>query len=293
MRQVNYDPKFTPVQNYVLHHKEPSRATREAHLRLFYVSRGEKRKRLLDTVTKDHFHFLERMIGFRAKKYGIAPFSAAYLDLESVALEELLAALGDFDIKRGIRFTTYFEQRCETRFNQHYWSSYAYRIPENVKKDIRTLKEAQTCKEDYPSLAKATGFDVSKIALLIACNKRAVSLDAPVAEDSDVLLRDTIPGQSFDEAYEKHEDDYAASTAAETLNLRLAEALKSQDTRSKFVIRAYYGFESYPQSLTEIGKQLGVSKQRVSVIRNKTLKQLRNDPNLRELHTQTAGNFSV
>lgn len=96
-----------------------------------------------------------------------------------------------------------------------------------------------------------------------------IALDAPVqATDNDKTYRDILP------------DPLAADPAAEAggqdAGSRIRQALSNLTDRERHIIVRYYGLHGeVPQTLDEIGETLGITRERVRQIRNKSLKVLR------------------
>jgi RNA polymerase primary sigma factor len=99
-----------------------------------------------------------------------------------------------------------------------------------------------------------------------AAARASTSLDQPCGEQGDALFGDLVAG----------EGPLPEERVEDTLrNEALAEALAILDERERTVIVLRYGlYESEPKTLHEIGRRLGVSRERVRQLETKALKRL-------------------
>ena len=118
-------------------------------------------------------------------------------------------------------------------------------------------------------LAEDLEMSEEEVAVTIPISRRAVSLDAPVGDGSEMTLLDYLP------------DDLAAppDTDATTDNLAdsVDSALAALPPREAHVLRMYFGFEhGDPVTLEGIGEKLGVTRERVRQIKDRALWRIRN-----------------
>lgn len=93
-----------------------------------------------------------------------------------------------------------------------------------------------------------------------------VSLETPVGEGASEL-GELLPDPSV--------EDPSEAVARSDARYRLAEALAALPERERTVLCGRTGFDGRPQSLTTIGKSLGVSRERARQLEGKALKELR------------------
>jgi RNA polymerase primary sigma factor len=93
-----------------------------------------------------------------------------------------------------------------------------------------------------------------------------VSLEVPVGEGA-YELEELLPDPSA--------EDPSEAVARSDARYRLAEALATLPERERTVLSGRTGFDGQPQSLTTIGKSLGISRERARQLEGKALKELR------------------
>jgi RNA polymerase sigma factor, sigma-70 family len=116
-------------------------------------------------------------------------------------------------------------------------------------------------------LSKYKAADIEKILMM---GNKAASLDAPIGEDGEMTLGDTISDESL------RTDELALRrTRAEAFSKVLSDNLTSQE---KQVVELYYGFKSETDiNLKEIAPVVGLSKERVRQLKETALAKLRNN----------------
>ena len=121
---------------------------------------------------------------------------------------------------------------------------------------------------DPESLEGASRYNAKEIEKILQMGARSSSLDSPVGEDGDSTLGECLPADT------EATDALAAKNGEQaSLNNLLKENLTEQEHR---VLGLYYGLDMDADlNLKEIGKMVGLSKERVRQVKERALAKLR------------------
>ena len=215
-----------------------------------------------------------RLVASIARKYlgrGIS-----YMDLIQAGNLGLIDAVENFDVDRGFRFTTFATARIIRPILQEIEKhGRNIKLPNRTYTDIQKLtkitRELTIDLKREPTLeelAQKMDKSVTEIAELKLIKDDTVSLNKSVTEEDDAVLLDFIKS---DENVE--EQVMISSVATDLMDFINSGIL---EPRERDVITYRYGLNGKtPLQLEEIGKILNISRQRVCVIEQKTLKKLR------------------
>lgn len=119
-------------------------------------------------------------------------------------------------------------------------------------------------------LAVMTGIDEELVISAYEANGRSTSIDAPISEDDDNSLADTL---SSDDADSRSD----SSLDRESMNLFISDLLKEVlNDREQRIITESFGIGRMEKSLEEIADEMGMTRERIRQVKEKALRKIRN-----------------
>lgn len=187
----------------------------------------------------------------------------------------LIKAAQRFDETRGFKFISYavwWIRQCILQALAE--QSRIVRLPLNkigaLNKIHKTFVELEQEHEREPTseeVAEALDLDNEKVSSTIKLSGRHLSVDAPFQDGEDNSLLDVL---------ENNESPRADRTLiGESLSREIDRTLNTLSEKERQVIRAFYGIGIKQKSLEEIGKDIGISRERTRQIKEKAIKRLR------------------
>ncbi len=191
----------------------------------------------------------------------------------------LIKAAEKFDETRGFKFISYAVWWIRQSILQAIAEqSRMVRLPLNqigsankINKELNKFEQEFERRPSAEEISERTDMPQDKINDVLTVGSHHVSVDAPFTDGEENTLLDTMASNDSTMADKE--------LVAESLRTEINEILKCLSEKERNILKAFFGINMNEMTLDEIGTKYGLTRERVRQIKEKAIRQLRNNTN--------------
>ncbi len=213
-----------------------------------------------------------RLVVSIAKKYTYT--NIPLMDLIQDGTMGLMKAVDRYQVERGFKFSTYATWWIRQSISRSIANNsriirlpvYIYDMASKVRRVKKDYMDEHSIEPDIETISKITGIATDVLKMINFYINEILRLDNPIGDGESTLIDLTK-----DITNPNPEDDDKGIILDEFVS----EVLKVLNEREQSIIKMRFGIECEEKTLGEIGKILGITRERVRQIENKAIIKLR------------------